>query len=236
MAAIFCCIALSVVAYQLIQNFQLKKAIQETDQYLTTKYKEEFTVKTIRKEFLMQKYFLTASADEKPSIKFNVSRGIRSTENYEDTYLSSKWYTQSVEIIQPILDDYIKSPGFAFIIRRSYLLGEYGNITEDFEEAQIKHPQLSKVDIQIAYLVNKQEIPKYNHLINELVSELKNKKIKSLSMNIHFYDKKYYADLNKFQREFEKLVFPSSVLDNEKGSTLTSNTIIKERQISFGEN
>lgn len=217
-------------AYPFIREYQEATVTKETQQYLFNKYQEKFVVTDIRKEPLMQKYYLVAARAEDPDINFNVIRSIEKPFDYQDDYIAEKWYWQSSTILKPILDRNIKQSGYSFIINQRFQTEEYKEINEDFIKAQILHPELSQVSLYILYIVHKGEESKYKPKINKLVNDIKKRNIKSLLLTIEFYDLSKYENKDDFEKQLKKIKNPTLF------SVLKEKTLLKKYDIKIDNN
>ena len=217
-------------AYPFIREYQEANVTKETQQYLFNKYQETFVVTDIRKEFLMQKYYLVAARVEDPDINFNVIRSIEKPFIYQDDYVAEKWYWQSSTILKPILDRTIKQPGYSFIINQRFQIDKYKGINEDFIKAQVLHPELSQVSLYILYVINKGEEPKYKSKIDNLVSDIKKRNIKSLLLTIEFYDLSKYKNKDDFKKQLNKIKNPTLF------SVIEEKTLLRKYNIKIDNN
>lgn len=217
-------------AYPFIREYQEANVTKETQQYLFNKYQEKFVVTDIRKEPLMQNYYLVATRAEDPDINFNVIRSIEKPFVYQDDYIAEKWYWQSSTILKPILDRTIKQTGYSFIINQRFQIEKYKGINEDFIKAQVLHPELSQVSLYILYIINKGEESKYKSTIDNLVSDIKKRNIKSLLLTVEFYDLSKYEKKDDFEKQLKKIKNPTLF------SVLKEKTLLKKYDIEIDNN
>ena len=216
-----------LIALPSIEDYKDKKALEETKQYLLDKYKTQFVIiNATNKGFLMQEYYMEAAPAHDLESSFNVHRTTEEPIVYKDDYLSEKWYLQSAQLINPILLKHIKPPGYASIVSVGSSIEDYGDINEEFMQAQILHPELSKVMINILYVINKGEESVYESEVDHLLMQLKKKGIKRASVDVKLYDLEYYRNVENFEIEMmvhNKSFIPSVALIKHYTVELKSN-------------
>ncbi|WP_411347663.1 hypothetical protein [Paenibacillus sp. WLX2291] len=212
---IFIGIAFSIFMYPVIKHYDLELVKRETDDYLTAKYHEPFTITGLEEEFRMYTlYNITAVSDRYPTEEFSVRRNASKPEDYIDNYLSIKPTQQSEEIIEPILKKSVHPPGWAFI---------------DFDRDRPEQGTTGLVDlsythVNMVYIIQPNEKMKYIHKVEHLIEMLKQNGVTQASFTVYFYDRTHYSSLQQFKDQLQQAGHPVTLAAQSGKALLSEET------------